>query len=70
MTTTQTNNDALPYVPSGTRVLNTTDGKPGTVMNGFAYDQRGWTEYEVVTADGIERWQRGDLIRLDEMDGE
>ena len=47
-------------LPGGTRVLNTDDGEPGVIVNGFSYDADagGWIEYEVETADGIERWMR------------
>jgi len=46
-----------PSLPSETRVLNTNDGEPGTILNGFTYDPSTgeWTEYEVVTQYGIER---------------
>jgi hypothetical protein len=31
-------------------VLNTTDGEPGTILNGYTLDPAcGWVEYEVVT---------------------
>lgn len=51
-------------------MLSTTDGEAGTVMNGFAFDpdQGGWTEYEVETQYGIERWQRGDFILFSEFE--
>jgi hypothetical protein len=50
-------------------VLNTTDGEPGTVLNGFAFDpDTGWYEYEVVTKYGIERWQRGDMLLMSEIE--
>jgi len=37
------------YLPNGTRVLNTNDGEPGHIVNGFTYDEQqgGWIEYEV-----------------------
>lgn len=58
-----------PHLPGETRVLNINDGEPGTILNGFTYDpsEGGWTEYEVVTQDGIERWQRSDFILFSEM---
>jgi len=57
-------------LPTGTRVLNTTDGEPGTIINGFACDPgAGWTEYEVATDEGIERWKRSDFILLTEAEG-
>ena len=56
-------------IPNGTRVLNTNDGEPGTIMNGFAWDKTGeWTEYEVETAYGIERWQRSDFVLMSEIE--
>jgi hypothetical protein len=60
----------LPYVPGGTRVLNTEDGEPGIIVNGFAFDSAagGWTEYEVETAYGIERWQRSEFVLMSEIE--
>jgi hypothetical protein len=59
------------YVPGGTRVLNTHDGEPGTIMNGFTTDENGhWIEYEVETAEGVERWHREAFILIDELDVE
>jgi hypothetical protein len=61
-----TETDAL---PGGTRVLNTSDGEPGTIVNGFAFDPAtGWVEYEVETRYGIERWRHSDFILFSEMD--
>ena len=59
-----------PHLPSETRVLNINDGEPGTILNGFTYDpsEGEWTEYEVVTQDGIERWQRSDFILFSELE--
>ena len=59
-----------PHLPSETRVLNINDGEPGTILNGFTYDpsEGGWTEYEVVTQDGIERWQRSDFVLFSELE--
>ena len=59
-----------PSLPAETRVLNITDGEPGTILNGFTYDpsEGGWTEYEVVTQNGIERWQRSDFILFSEFE--
>ena len=55
-------------LPTGTPVLNTTDGEPGTIMNGFSHDEAGeWTEYEVATDYGIERWKREDFILLSDL---
>ena len=60
---------ASDYLPNGTPVLNTTDGETGTIMNGFAFDPAcGWTEYEVETNYGIERWQRSDMIPMSELE--
>jgi hypothetical protein len=60
----------LPYVPGGTRVLNTEDAEPGVIMNGFAFDSAagGWTEYEVETAYGIERWVRSEFVLMSEIE--
>jgi hypothetical protein len=59
-----------PHLPGETRVLNINDGEPGTILNGFTYDpsEGGWTEYEVVTQDGIERWQRSDFVLFSELE--
>ena len=62
-TTPATPNAAL---PCETVVLNTTDGERGTILNGFAYENGQWTEYEVVTQYGIERWQRRDFVLMTE----
>ena len=57
------------HIPGGTRVLNIRDGESGYVMNGFTYDPAaGWTEYEVETAYGVERWQRNDFVPFSELD--
>jgi len=66
----QTNQIDREHIPGGTRVLNTTDGEPGVIMNGFSFDpdQGGWTEYEVETQYGIERWQRSDFILFSEFE--
>ena len=57
------------YLANGTQVLNTDDGEAGTIMNGFACDPtRGWTEYEVATQYGIERWQRSDMVLMSELE--
>ena len=55
-------------VPSGTPVLNTTDGEVGTILNGFALDQTGWAEYDVSTPYGIEEWKRSDFLLMSELD--
>lgn len=56
-------------LPSGTRVLNTNDGEPGTIMNGSSFEPAaGWTEYEVETKFGIEVWPREDFILFSEID--
>jgi hypothetical protein len=66
----QTNHPDHEHLPGGTRVLSTTDGEPGTIINGFAFDpdQGGWTEYEVETQYGIERWKRSDFILFSEFE--
>jgi hypothetical protein len=57
--------DEYEYLPTGTGVLNTNDGQPGVIMNGFAYNPAtGWTGYEVETQHGIERWQRADIVLM------
>jgi hypothetical protein len=57
------------YVSNGTRVLNTNDGEPGTIMNGFSFDpETGWYEYEVETQYGIERWLRSDIVLFSELE--
>jgi len=58
------------YLPNGTRVLNTNDGEPGTIMNGYAFDGARWTEYEVETRYGVERWQRRDFLLMSEIEQE
>jgi hypothetical protein len=57
-------------IPGGTKVLNTNDAEPGTIMNGFTFDRATgeWTEYEVETAYGVERWQRTDFVLMAEID--
>jgi hypothetical protein len=59
-----------PALPTETRVLHTNDGEPGTILNGFTYDAETgeWTEYEVVTNHGIERWERKDFILFSEFE--
>lgn len=66
----QTNRTEHEHLPGGTRVLNTDDGEPGVIMNGFAFDpdQGGWTEYEVETQYGIERWKRSEFILFTELE--
>jgi hypothetical protein len=58
------------YVPGGTRVLNTSDGEPGTILNGYTYNkgQTEWYEYDVETAHGIERWHRDEFILFSEFE--
>lgn len=57
------------YLPNGTQVLNTDDGETGNIMNGFAFDPAcGWTEYEVATQYGIERWERSNMIPMSELE--
>ena len=59
-----------PSLPAETRVLNIHDAEPGTILNGFTYDRVSgeWIEYEVVTAYGVERWQRRDFVLLEEIE--
>jgi len=68
----QTNHSQPEHLPGGTRVLNTNDGEPGLIMNGFAFDpdQGGWTEYEVETQYGIEVWKRCDFILFSEFEND
>ena len=57
------------YLPNGTRVLNTNDGEPGRIMNGYSCNPTtGWYEYEVETRYGIERWLRSDVVILSEIE--
>ena len=57
------------HLPCGTRVLNTTDGEPGTILNGFSFEPEfGWYEYEVETRYGVERWHRHDFILFSDFD--
>lgn len=57
------------YLANGTRVLNTTDGEPGSIMNGFSFDPAtGWYEYEVETQYGVERWLRSDFVLFSELE--
>ncbi|GIW80413.1 MAG: hypothetical protein KatS3mg105_2220 [Gemmatales bacterium] len=59
------------YVPNGTRVLNITDGEPGYIVNGFAFDPEiGWFEYEVETEYGIEVWKRDEFILFSEFEND
>ena len=48
-------------LPPGTRVLNTNDGEPGTILGGYAWSASAWTEYEVETDHAIEIWKREDF---------
>jgi len=70
MTTNNKPSEAASSLPNGTRVLNTQDGEPGWILNGFAFDpdQGGWVEYEVETEYGIERWKRSDFILFSEFE--
>lgn len=63
---TATTPDAL---PAGTRVLNTGDGEPGTVLSAYGRDPAtgGWSEYEVVTRYGIELWMRDAFVLFEEL---
>jgi hypothetical protein len=63
--TSTTPNDAIPV---GTRVLNTDDGEPGSILSAYAWNPATgeWTDYEVVTNDAIEIWPRENFILLDE----
>jgi hypothetical protein len=60
------------YLNNGTRVLNTEDGEPGWIVNGFSHDPAngGWVEYEVETRYGIERWKRTDFVLMSEIESE
>jgi hypothetical protein len=68
--TNNQNNMPQPEIPGGTRVLNTTDGEPGRVMNGYAFDRGSgeWTEYEVETRDAIEIWKRSEFVLFSEIE--
>jgi hypothetical protein len=51
-----------------TRVLDTNNGEPGSILNGFSFDPaKGWYEYEVETKYGIERWLRSDFVLMSEI---
>jgi hypothetical protein len=54
-------------LPAGTRVLNTNDGEPGTILGGYAWDAAEWTEYEVETATAVEIWKRADFVLMSEI---
>jgi hypothetical protein len=54
-------------VPAGTRVLNTNDGEPGTILNGFSFDPVTGQCFEVQTHYGIERWNRSDFVLMSEI---
>ena len=57
------------YLPAETPVLKITDGEPGSILGGFAFDPAsGWTEYEVATRDGIERWDRTEFMLMAEVE--
>ncbi len=57
------------YLPNGTRVLNTDDGEPGTIMNGYARNTAGaWVRYEVETAYGIEIWSRERMALMSDLE--
>ena len=58
------------HLAGGTRVLGTADGEPGVIINGFTFDpdHGGWTEYEVETQYGVERWMRADFILFSEIE--
>jgi hypothetical protein len=53
-----------PALPTETRVINTEDGESGVILDGFTWEPSTgeWTEYEVVTQYGIERWKRDDFV--------
>lgn len=55
-------NKIADYLPTGTRVVSTIDGEIGIIMNGFGSNGLCWTEYEVATDNGIERWNRSDFF--------
>jgi hypothetical protein len=61
---------AVSVLPTETKVLLTTDGEPGTILNGITFDPATgeWTEYEVQTARGIERWYRRDFVLMAEIE--
>jgi len=61
---------AVSAIPTETKVVNTTDGETGSILNGITFDPAmgEWTEYEVQTARGVERWQRRDFVLMDEIE--
>lgn len=60
--------NANDYLECGTRVLNTNDGEPGAILNGFSFGPEGCCEYEVQTQYGIERWRRSDFIAMPDVE--
>ena len=68
MTSANHNPTPKTALPGGTRVLNTKDGEPGTVLNGVALNTATgeWSEYEVETRHAIETWATADFITMTE----
>ena len=57
-----------PALPAATMVLSTADGETGSILNGYATDAAGeWSEYEVVTREGIEVWPRESFLLMSEV---
>jgi hypothetical protein len=56
-------------LPTETSALKITDGETGSILAGFAFDPASrWTEYEVATRDGIERWTRTEFVLMAEIE--
>ncbi|MEK6778948.1 MAG: hypothetical protein AABY80_04695 [Candidatus Deferrimicrobiota bacterium] len=69
------NDNPARYIPNGTEVISMKDGELGSVLNGFGWEtdaagNQVWTEYEVVTQYGIERWMRADFILREDAERE
>jgi len=57
-------NQTATNLPRGTRVLNTNDGEPGTILAPRMGRNRRIRGYDVRTADGIEAWSLREFIVL------
>lgn len=47
---------------SGTKVAHKKNGRQGTILNGFAFVDETWVEWEVETDRGIEVWDFSDFM--------
>ena len=66
--TTNPEKPARPCLAAGTRILNTDDGEPGTVLNGYAWSGAECLEYEVETHFGIEIWHRDRFALMSDLE--